>query len=220
MAPVSTVKFLLAKPAFVSLNVLPLSVLIIRPAVEEAKNTRVGTWRSNEIERTASVVTFRHTCPPSSDLSNPSVVPAKTVRVFRGSRATKYVRKAPIGVGSLFQCAAPSALWYKPLQALGMKRAFQIPDRKDGAQFEGMTDAKDPMEKLYLARVLHKAFIEVNEKGAEAAAATGGVSSAGSDDPMIPFIPEFKAERPFVFLIRDRQSGSILFLGRIVNPKD
>ena len=108
----------------------------------------------------------------------------------------------------------------KPLQELGMKRAFQDPGARNGAQFGGMTDSKDPGEQLYIARVLHKAFVEVSEKGTEAAAATAVIMATPSSIPRaVPFIPSFKAERPFVFLIRDRQSGGILFLGRVMNPK-
>jgi serpin B len=67
--------------------------------------------------------------------------------------------------------------------------------------------------------VLHKAFVEVNEKGAEAAAATAVImvkKSAAKETR--PFIPDFRADRPFLFLIRDRESGVILFLGRVTQP--
>jgi len=63
--------------------------------------------------------------------------------------------------------------------------------------------------------VLHKAFVEVNEEGTEAAAATGIIFKVESAPPPPPV---FRADRPFIFLIRDRQTDSILFLGRLVNP--
>jgi serpin B len=69
--------------------------------------------------------------------------------------------------------------------------------------------------------VFHKAFVEVNEKGTEAAAFSG-VLAPGSPAHVptkVPFIPEFKADRPFVFLIRDCKTGTILFLGRVEDPR-
>jgi serpin B len=65
---------------------------------------------------------------------------------------------------------------------------------------------------LYITAVVHKAFVMVNEEGTEAAAATGAVigpSSAGLS---------FQADHPFFFLIRDEVTGSVLFLGKVVDP--
>lgn len=68
-------------------------------------------------------------------------------------------------------------------------------------------------------RSLHKAFCEVNEEGTEAAAATAVVKSLpGPVDAPQPVI-DFIADHPFLFIIRDKQTGSILFLGRVTNPK-
>ena len=103
----------------------------------------------------------------------------------------------------------------KTLKAMGMVRAFD----KDGAQFYGMTTSDDPMQQLYIEFVIHKAFVEVNEKGTEAAAATG-VGMAELTSYSNPFVPTFKADRPFLFLIRDRVTGSILFVGRLLNPNE
>ncbi|MBG29701.1 MAG: proteinase inhibitor I4 serpin [Opitutae bacterium] len=91
------------------------------------------------------------------------------------------------------------------LQALGMKKAF------GGADFSGMDGSK----RLYLSAVLHKAFVEVNEEGTEAAAATAVVVRTRSARPMGP---RFRADHPFIFLIRDKATGSILFLGRYADP--
>ena len=90
------------------------------------------------------------------------------------------------------------------LQNLGMKKAFS------DADFSGM----DGTTKLYLSAVFHKAFVEVNEEGTEAAAATGAVVGLRS----IRRGPSFRADHPFLFLIRDKATGSILFLGRYVSP--
>jgi len=94
------------------------------------------------------------------------------------------------------------------LVAMGMADAFS--DRR--ADFSGMTGRRD----LYISAVLHKAFVEVNEEGTEAAAATA-VVMALRGMPAPP--PLFRADRPFVFIIRDRGTGAILFMGRVANPK-
>jgi serpin B len=93
------------------------------------------------------------------------------------------------------------------LSGLGMPLAFS-PGKAD---FSGI----DGSRKLFITAVVHKAFVEVNEKGTEAAAATGVV--AGADSALVT--PVFRADHPFVFLIRDRRSGSVLFLGRLADPK-
>jgi serpin B len=72
---------------------------------------------------------------------------------------------------------------------------------------------------------VHKTYLDVSELGTEAAAATAVVAAVSDGDfgledkrKMRPFIPIFHASRPFMFLIRDRDTGSILFLGRYVSP--
>jgi serpin B len=98
----------------------------------------------------------------------------------------------------------------KPLLVgLGMRRAFG-----DEADFTGISP-RAGRDGLYVSEVLHKAFVEVNEEGAEAAAATGVVMATRS--AMRPEEPEeFRADHPFVFLIRDRMTGTTLFLGRFM----
>jgi serpin B len=66
---------------------------------------------------------------------------------------------------------------------------------------------------LHLSFVCQKAFVEVNEEGTEAAAATRVTVEAKSKEP-----DESSADHPFVFLIRDTKTGTILFLGRVANP--
>jgi serpin B len=73
-------------------------------------------------------------------------------------------------------------------------------------------------EQLFISAVIHKAFVDVNEEGTEAAAATGGpMRPTAIRSPEEPV--DFRADHPFVFLIRDNRTQSILFLGRLVNPK-
>ncbi len=94
------------------------------------------------------------------------------------------------------------------LVAMGMPMAFS-PD----ADFSGMDGTKS----LFIGDVIHKAFAEVNEEGTEAAAATAVVMkmSAGVRENSIP---EFRADHPFLFLIQDNETETILFIGRVVNP--
>ena len=96
------------------------------------------------------------------------------------------------------------------LAAMGMPLVF-TPKRAD---FSGMDGSHD----LFIAAVIHKAFVNVDEKGTEAAAATAVVMRAGAAMRSEP-PEEFRADHPFIFLIRDTRSGAILFLGRYTGPK-
>ncbi len=89
---------------------------------------------------------------------------------------------------------------------LGMKDAFN-----SAADFSGMST-----KPLSIAQIKHKAFLEVDEKGTEAAAATA-VEMKVTSMPMYPK-KEFVADHPFMFLIKDIDTGTILFFGRVVNP--
>ncbi len=94
------------------------------------------------------------------------------------------------------------------LVAMGMKRAFS-----GEADFSGISST----EALYISVVLHKAYVDVNEEGTEAAAATGVVMRAMAARRPQP-VPVFRADHPFLFLIRDTRAGSVLFMGRLTNP--
>jgi serpin B len=93
------------------------------------------------------------------------------------------------------------------LSQMGMPDAFT----QGVADFSGMDGTKD----LFISVLVHKAWAQVNEQGTEAAAATvGGVTTsvAGGGNPI------FRADHPFIFFIRDIQSGSLLFMGRLLDP--
>ncbi|HEX5397633.1 MAG TPA: serpin family protein [Verrucomicrobiae bacterium] len=92
------------------------------------------------------------------------------------------------------------------LPAMGMPDAFN----PTLADFSGMDGRKD----LFIGRVVHQAFVKVNEVGTEAAAATAVVVEFGG----APRLPVFRADHPFLFLIRDNRDDGILFLGRVANP--
>ncbi|ASB48275.1 serpin family protein [Alkalitalea saponilacus] len=91
------------------------------------------------------------------------------------------------------------------LQALGMERAFS-----DATGFHNIA-----IDDIIISDVIHKTFIEVDERGTEAAAATsiGFITTS-----MPPATPEFRVDRPFVFTINEKSSGAVLFAGKIENP--
>lgn len=93
------------------------------------------------------------------------------------------------------------------LSQLGMRVAFDAAQ----ADFSGMDGAKD----LYITDVVHKAYVSVDENGTEAAAATGVIVGTTG---MPAEIKTMSIDRPFVFLIRDIKTGSVLFVGRVMNP--
>jgi serpin B len=90
------------------------------------------------------------------------------------------------------------------LRSLGIVSAFDMT-----ADFSGM----DGTTNLFLASALQRTFVEVNEQGTEAAAVTLFEAKSKS------MSASFRADHPFLFLIRDRGSGTILFLGRLANPR-
>lgn len=89
---------------------------------------------------------------------------------------------------------------------MGMEDAFG-----SAADFSGMGWRKGD---LWISQVKHKAFVEVNEEGTEAAGATAVEMVTKS----MPYYPVFRADHPFIFMIQDNQTGAILFMGRMVNP--
>ena len=95
------------------------------------------------------------------------------------------------------------------LKEMGMSTAFS-----GDADFSGMTGGKD----VYIDEVIHQAYVEVNEEGTEAAAATAVamITSSMVEEPSP--IKIFNADHPFIFVIQEKETGNILFLGRVTNP--
>ena len=91
------------------------------------------------------------------------------------------------------------------LQNLGMKKAFT----PGVADFSGMSSNG---KSLFISAVLHQAYIKVDEEGTEAAAATVVVISKTTA------AITFRADHPFIFIIQERKTGNILFIGRVVDP--
>ena len=104
-----------------------------------------------------------------------------------------------------FETRTPIAL-SDTLKALGMTDAF-VPYRADFSAMDGERD-------LYLQDVVHEAFVKVDENGTEAAAATAVIGGIVS----LPELVEFVVDRPFVFVVRDLETGATLFYGRITDP--
>jgi serpin B len=99
------------------------------------------------------------------------------------------------------------------LKSLGMTYAFNIPTGT--ADFSGIAVRK-PDDYLYISDIFHKTFVDVDENGTEAAAATAAVMMRATMAPMDPVT--VTVDRPFLFAIQHRPSGTCLFLGRMANP--
>lgn len=93
------------------------------------------------------------------------------------------------------------------LPNMGMVKAFA------GADFSGITDK----EAIFISNVIHQSFMEVNEEGTEAAAATAVIFKNGSASE--PPVEVFRADHPFIFVIKQKDSGNILFLGKVEDPR-
>ena len=96
---------------------------------------------------------------------------------------------------------------------LGMRLAFDA----DGADFSGITGSAQDSGRLHISQIQHRAVIDVGEAGTEAAAATAVEAAARS--MVVGHTPEFKIDRPFLYLIADETSGAILFMGRMTDPR-
>jgi len=96
----------------------------------------------------------------------------------------------------------------KNLSDMGMPTAFNA----TGADFTGMTDYPP----LFIDKVIHQSFVEVNEEGTEAAAATAVIMTYNGTPSIEP--TQFKADHPFIFIIEHKESGQILFMGKVENP--
>jgi serpin B len=124
-------------------------------------------------------------------------------------RVDLFLPRFKITWGTINMCAQ--------LTALGMPLAFT----RSQADFSGINSYEPPDDRsLFISAVLHKAFVELNEEGVEAAAATAHSvkPSAARRRSKPPPVPVFRADHPFLFAICDRKSSAILFLGRIADP--
>lgn len=98
------------------------------------------------------------------------------------------------------------------LKGMGLSDAFS----DTAADFSGMQ--ADGRKDLYINQISHKAKVEVDEQGTKAAAVTDNTYLINGISPEPPPPPTFRADHPFLFLIHDRHSGAILFMGRVLDP--
>jgi serpin B len=112
-----------------------------------------------------------------------------------------------------FELGGTSVDLAKELAALGMPLAFD----KHHADFTGIAPTPTPEERLYISSVFHSAYVKVDEKGTEAAAATAVVMATAGGAPTPPST-SFVADHPFLFFIIDKPTGVVLFMGRVIDP--
>ncbi len=113
-----------------------------------------------------------------------------------------------------FEVSPPTMALAEEFKALGMPLAFD----KKKADFTLMGNPPNPDERLVIEKVFHKAFVKVDEKGTEAAAATAVVMGPKGASPAPEKAVEFRADHPFLFFVVDRASGLVLFMGRVADP--
>lgn len=111
-----------------------------------------------------------------------------------------------------WELTTPSMELGKELTAIGMTSAFD----REKADFTAIANPPAKPDRLFIAKVFHKAFVKVDEKGTEAAAATAIVGAKGGGVPAPPI--EVKVDHPFLYFIVDKPSGLILFMGRVDDP--
>jgi len=139
-----------------------------------------------------------------------SLSPTKVESVIASLTSTRVLVALP-----KFEIDPASSLSLRELlESMGMGLAFD----KVKADFTGIANPLDPRDRLSIGNVFHKAFVKVDEKGTEAAAATAvAMQRVGAAAP-ITKPAEFIADHPFLFLIRDNATGLIVFMGRVAEP--
>lgn len=132
-----------------------------------------------------------------------------TVDALVAAQKTKSVR---LSLPKLTIDPADSLSVSGALEALGVKAVFDA----ERADLTGIANPADKEKRLFVSAVFHKAFVKIDERGTEAAAATAEVASEGTGEWKADV--ELRFDRPFLFLIRDEASGAVLFFGRVDDP--
>jgi serpin B len=153
---------------------------------------------------------------PGRSLSMVIVLPksadglAKTEASFDAMRLSLWIRALQQRSVSVslprFRIETPSLDLRSALESMGIRKLFEKADLSRMAKGD-----------LTISGVVHKAFVEVNEEGTEAAAATASVAKGGTAEP--PREVVFKADHPFLFFVRDRTTQAVLFVGRVAKPQ-
>jgi serpin B len=115
-----------------------------------------------------------------------------------------------------FKLEPPMFRLGQTLRSMGMKSAFDVPP--GSANFDRMAPRK-PDDYLFISEVFHRTFLELDEKGTEAAAATAVVMARATAMIEKAKPIEVRVDRPFLFAIQHRPSGACLFLGRVTDPR-
>ena len=137
----------------------------------------------------------------SSQLAEWAKLPAREVKLFLPK----------------FKIQPPTLPLGEALQTLGMTSAFDKP--RGSANFDRMAPRRPPNDYLYISRVFHKTFLDLDENGTEAAAATAVAMATRLAIIREPEPVEVRVDHPFIFAIQHRDSGACLFLGHVTDPR-
>lgn len=108
---------------------------------------------------------------------------------------------------------------FKMTMPLALKKYFKELNMLNSFEEEADFSKMDSTKRLYISEIVHKAFVEVDEKGTEAAAATAVVMAVKTDAALhIPIVIPFVADHPFLYYIVDNETNAILFMGRMCEP--
>jgi serpin B len=144
---------------------------------------------------------------PKTTTGLPELEKSLTLEILTGWLGTLAGRNVQVSLPK-FRAESEFSL-RQALSTMGMPTAFT-----GRADFSGI----DPKGRLAISEAVHKAFVDVSEQGTEAAAATGiAVHATAMRRPEPPVV--FRADHPFLFLIRDTASGTVLFIGRLMDPR-
>lgn len=131
-------------------------------------------------------------------------------------RADLQLRSVAVAIPRFTIDPASPILLKSTLAEMGMPRAFD----RSAADFTGIADPPDSQDRLFIDEVVHKSYVKVDEAGTEAAAATAVLPTATASRGLwTPKPKPFRADHPFLFLIRDVRSRVILFVGRVTDPR-
>ena len=172
----------------------------------ERKGTKIVRLPYGELEKVAAYVVL-----PSKDSGLDSLVESLNSEKWKNWITDMESSRGRI-VLPKFELQFESKL-NEPLQDLGMELAFD----KVKANLTGIINL--PTQNAYISNVRHKTFLEVSEKGTQAAAATSvkiGLTSIGPSEDLF----EIVVDRPFLFAIRHEETGALLFLGEVLDPQE
>jgi serpin B len=186
------------------------------PTMRQTATTRFAATdgvKVLELNYEASRLAMTFVLPDAVDGLDPLEARLSPAALDRWIAASTYT-KVSVALPRLEIAPAEALSLGTALTALGMPDAF---DRQK-ADFTGIANPPSPDDRLVIDRVFHKAFVKVDEKGTEAAAATAVLMATAGAAPDMSPPKEFTADHPFLFFLRDTESKAILFMGRVSDP--